>query len=404
MDSLPIYLDNHSTTRVDPRVVEAMHPFWDQWYGNAGSTSHVFGRRAKQAVDEARELVAHSIGAQPDEIVFTSGATESNNLALRGVLLRRASKGKHVVSLRSEHRAVLDPLRRLGREGFEVTLLPVLPQSSGDECGRVDLNDFHDALRGETQLASVMAANNEIGVLQPLLEIADACHQQGVLLHTDATQAVGKIPFDVGQVPVDLVSFTAHKLHGPKGIGALCVRRTSPPIRLTAQIDGGGQESGRRSGTLPVPLIVGFARAIEIAVGEREQEMIRQATLRDRLWEGLRSGISECRLNGPPLERTEGLAESAGWRRLPNNLNVQFSGLDGEALMMKTPDVAVSSGSACSAANPEPSHVLSALGLDADQIRSSLRFGLSRFTTEEEIERAVLALAAGARALRDLQS
>jgi cysteine desulfurase len=368
----PIYLDHHATTPVDPRVLDAMLPFFTEKYGNAASISHVFGWEAEKAVDAARAQIAHAIGAEPREIVFTSGATESNNLALKGCLPALKSKGNHIVSALSEHRAVLDPLKRLSREGCEVTLVPC------DATGLVSPESIASALTSRTILVSVMAANNEVGTINPLAEIANHCHERGILLHTDATQAVGKIPFDVAALNVDLASFNAHKLYGPKGIGALYVRRsgTSRP-RLTPILDGGGHERGLRSGTLPVPLIVGFGLAVQIAVHSLPEEAPRLRCLRDRLHEGLQAIFPSIRLNGHPMQR------------LPGNLNLSFPGLHGEALMMAMRDIAVSSGAACSSAEPEPSHVLRAMGLDDDLARASLRFGIGRFTTEAEIDEAI---------------
>jgi cysteine desulfurase len=393
MVSLPIYLDNHATTRVDPRVVAAMLPYFSQTYGNAGSTSHSFGWDAKEAVDSARQVIAQQIGASPREIVFTSGATESNNLALRGVCERRRRRGDHIISVVTEHKAVLDPLRRLSHRGFEVTLLPVT-QAGSPQAGRIDVQRVADAIREDTLLVSVMLANNEIGVLQPVDELAGVCRQHGIVLHTDATQAVGRLPVDVGQLGVDLLSFSAHKLYGPKGIGALYVRRSSPPLRLEPQIDGGGQEHGLRSGTLNVPGIVGFAEAVALCAAEMPEERRRIARLRDRLFVGLNSAVDNVVLNGPSL--------SDPLLRLPGNLNCSFGQVEGEALMMSMRDVAVSSGSACTSANPEPSHVLRALGLSDDQTRSSLRFGVGRFNTEEEIDFAVTLVSEAVQRLRRL--
>jgi cysteine desulfurase len=382
----PLYLDNHATTRVDPRVVDAMAPYWTECYGNAGSTSHAFGREARDAVERARERLAASIGAQPAELIFTSGATESNNLALRGVMERRRVRGRHLVSVVTEHRAVLDPLKRLAKRDHEVTYLPVYPASDPCRCGLIDLDQLSAVLRPDTQLVSVMLANNEIGVIQPLAEITKICHDQGVLVHCDATQAVGKMALDVERLGVDLLSFSAHKMYGPKGIGGLYVRR-SAALRLAAQIDGGGQERGMRSGTLPIPLIVGFAAAMELCLAELEHEPLRLAELRQRLWNAIQDQIPGCALNGPAWDQPQAAP------RLPNNLNVQFPGVDGESLMLEAAEVAVSSGSACTSASPEPSHVLRGIGLDDDQVRSSLRFGLGRFNTEAEMEQAAASLA-----------
>jgi len=373
----PIYMDNHATTRVDPRVLEAMLPWFTENYGNAASTNHAFGWQAREAVDAARASIAAAIGARSRELVFTSGATESNNLAIRGVAERVRQNGRHLVSVATEHPSVLDPLKRLADRGFEVTLLSVV--QTPDSCaGRILPAQVAEAIRDDTILVSVMLANNEIGTIQPLAEIAEVCRARGVLLHCDATQAVGKIPVDVDRLCVDLMSFTAHKLYGPKGIGALYVRRRWPPIRLEPVLYGGGHELGLRSGTLNVPGIVGFARAVEIAVEEMPQEAARLRALRDRLYEGLVAAIPGSTLNGPAL--------AGGELRLPGNLNMSFAGVDGEAVLLNLKEVALSSGSACTSANPEPSHVLRALGLGDEATRGSLRFGLGRFNTSEEVE------------------
>jgi cysteine desulfurase len=403
MTEQPIYLDNHATTRVDPRVVEVMLPYWNEVYGNAASISHTFGWQAQAAVDAARESIARAIGAESREIVFTSGATESNNLALRGLAARPDRRSGHIISVATEHKAVVDPLKRLARRGFEVTWLPVFgvqhQAASPTTCsleGRIDLQQLADTLRPDTLVVSIMWANNEIGVLQPLEEIGRLCHERGVLLHCDATQAVGKLTIDLQRVPIDLLSFTAHKIYGPKGVGALYVRRRTPRIRLEPQIDGGGQEQGLRSGTLNVPGIVGFAKALELCVAELPTETLRLQELRARLWNGLRATIPDVRLNGPSLDSLD--------LRLPGNLNCSFPYVDGEALMMRMRDIAVSSGSACTSANPEPSHVLRALGLSDDQTRASLRFGLGRFNTIDEIDTAVAAVSHAVRELRKLSS
>jgi cysteine desulfurase len=392
---LPIYMDNHATTRVDPRVVESMLPYFVEDFGNPGSVSHSFGSRAKEAVDAARLVIARAIDADEREIVFTSGATESNNLALRGITERTRRKGNHLVSVTTEHKAILDPLEKLGRRGFEITLLK--PVQNGDPlAGRVFPDQVAEAIRPDTALVSVMLANNEMGVIQPLEAIAAVCRAKGVLLHTDATQAVGKVPVDVRKLDVNLMSFSAHKLYGPKGIGALYVRRADPMVRLESQIDGGGQERGRRSGTLNVPGIVGFARAMELCLAELPKESVRLARMRDRLYTGLMAELPDLSLNGPALGDPT--------LRLPGNLNVSFGYVDGEALMMNMRDVAVSSGSACTSANPEPSHVLRALGVSEDRTRSSLRFGLGRFNTDEEVEFAIHAVVSTVRRLEQLGS
>lgn len=392
---LPVYMDNHATTRVDPRVVEAMLPFFTEQFGNPGSVSHGFGWDAKEAVDGARGSIAAAIGASEREIVFTSGATESNNLAIRGVAERGRRKGSHLVSVTTEHKAVLDPLEKLGRHDFEVTLLDVTPTGS-ERAGLIDPEQVARAIRDDTLLVSAMLANNETGVIQPLAEIGKICKQRGVLLHCDATQAVGKLLVSVEDLQVDLMSFTAHKMYGPKGIGALYVRRRNPAVRLQSQIDGGGQEGGLRSGTLNVPGIVGFARAVELCLEEMPTESVRLAGLRQRLFEGMTSELDGVTLNGPALELA-GL-------RLPGNLNLSFAYVDGEALMMSMKHLAVSSGSACTSANPEPSHVLRAMGLSEDLTRASLRFGLGRFNTAEEVEFAIQAVGESVRRLRKLSS
>lgn len=389
----PVYLDNHATTRVDPRVLEAMLPYFLTTFGNAGSSSHVFGWDAKDAVDRARELVARRLGGTAREWVFTSGATESNNLALKGAAERQRRRGMHLVTLATEHKSVLDPCSRLARRGWELTCLPVIPQAEL-QVGLVDLDRLAATLRDDTVLVSVMLANNEIGVIQPIAAIAELCHRRGVWLHVDATQAVGKIPVDVEQLQADLVSFSAHKIYGPKGVGALYVRRKAPHIRLEPLLDGGGQEGGVRSGTVNVPGIVGLANALELCVTEMDDERRRLQQLRDRLYAGLCRSVTGVQLNGPRLD--------GECLRLEGNLNVSFGDVDGEALMMSMREVAVSSGSACTSTNPEPSHVLRALGLSDDQTRASLRFGLGRFNTEAEIDFAIQAVSEAVHRLRGM--
>lgn len=368
----PIYLDHHATTPVDPRVLDAMLPYFREKFGNAASISHRYGWEAEAAVERAREQVAALIGAESRAIVFTSGATEANNLAFKGALPALRSRGNHLVSAVSEHRSVLDPLKRLAREKVHVTFVPC------DATALVTPEAIRDALTEETVLVSVMWANNEVGTISPVPAIASLCRERSVILHTDATQAVGKIPLDVTEAGVDLLSFSAHKLYGPKGIGALYVRRVGANRpRIQAEMDGGGHERGMRSGTLPVPLVVGFGEAASIALRERDEEALRLKRLRDRLHAGIVTRLPEVQLHGHPTER------------LPGNLNLGFPGVHGEALMMAMKDVACSSGAACSAAEPEPSHVLKAIGLDDDAAKATLRFGLGRFTTEEEIDRAI---------------
>ncbi len=380
-----IYMDNHATTRVDPRVVEAMLPYFTEKYGNAGSVGHIFGEEAREAVEHARGQIAGAIGAEPKEIVFTSGATESNNLAIRGIAERHRTRGDHLVSVTTEHKAVLDPIARLGRRGYDVTFLGVEPHGS-PRAGWLDPQKVANAIRDDTALVSVMLANNEIGVIQPLGEIARICRERGVLLHTDATQAVGKIPVDVRELGVDLMSFTAHKIYGPKGIGGLFIRRRPPIVRVDPQISGGGQQEGRRSGTLNTPGIVGFARAMCLCVEDLEAESQRLLQLRHDLFSGLRQAIADIELCGPTLEACD---ESGVPLRLPGNLNVAFVGVDGEALLMNMDRLAVSSGAACTSADPEPSHVLRALEMSVDLVRSTLRFGLGRFNTSAEVAAAV---------------
>lgn len=379
----PIYLDHHATTPVDPRVVEAMSPWWTADFGNPASRTHVFGWRAEAAVEAARETLARAVGAaSPQEIVFTSGATESDNLALTGVARALRNRGDHIVTVASEHPAVLDTARALAAEGFRITELPV------DRAGLVDPDDVARALTDRTVLVSVMWANNEIGVLQPIEAIAERCRARGVLFHSDAAQAVGKVPVDVGAAGVDLLSFTAHKLYGPKGIGALRVRRSRPRVRVEPLIHGGGHEGGLRSGTLPVPLIVGFARAVELALAEREAEAARLTALRTRLLERLRAELDGVFVNGD-LER-----------RLPGNLNVGFTGVDADALLAALPELAISTGSACASARAQRSHVLRALGLSEAELAASVRIGLGRTTTEAEVDAAAERLVAAVRAQR----
>jgi len=363
----PIYLDNNATTKPDPRVVEAMLPYLTEVYGNAASRSHAFGWAAEEAVAKARGQVAALLGADPREIVWTSGATESNNLAIKGVLEKLAPTGGHLITAVTEHKAVLDTAKHLEHAGHRVTYLPV------DSFGQIDLNALADVLTPETTLVSIMMGNNEIGTLQPVAEIGALCRERGVLFHTDATQSVGKMPVDVSALPIDLLSCTAHKMHGPKGVGALYVRRRSPRVRLTSQMDGGGHEMGMRSGTLNVPGIVGFGKACEICQNELPTEMPRLLALRDRLLAGI-LGIDGTQLNG---HRTE---------RLPHNVNIAFDGVEGDALLTSLPEVALSTGSACSSESLSASYVLKAIGLPDALAYASLRFGVSRFTTDAEID------------------
>jgi cysteine desulfurase len=389
---MTIYLDNHATTPVDPRVLDAMMPYFTEVFGNAGSSTHDFGRAAKRAVDQAREQIAAGIHAAAREIVFTSGATESNNLAIRGAAEQLSEKGRHIISVTTEHPSVLEPLEKLSQRGFEITLLPVT--AAGDErAGCIEPEQVAAAIRPDTILVSVMLANNEIGAIQPLAAIGRICRERGVLLHSDATQAVGKIAVDVEDLPIDLMSFSAHKIYGPKGVGALYMRKTGKRTKLKSQIDGGGQEAGVRSGTLNVPGIVGFAKALELCLTDLPGEQVRLYAMRNRLYEGISNGLSGVVLNGPKftlsaLSLEEGPGERAG-RRLPGNLNLSFDRVDGETLLIKTPDIALSSGSACSSTTPAPSHVLRALGVSNDIARGSVRFGWGRFNTPEEVEHVI---------------
>lgn len=381
---LPIYLDYHATTPVDPRVLQAMLPYFSEKFGNPASRNHRFGWEAEEAVERARKQVASLIGAQPREIIFTSGATESDNLALKGVAEAYANRGRHIITVATEHKAVLDSARRLEQRGFRVTYLPVKPD------GLVDLDQLRDSITAETILISVMYANNEIGVIQPIREIGRIAREKGVLFHTDAVQAAGKIPIDVEQDNIDLASLSAHKMYGPKGVGALYVRRKNPRVELVPLIDGGGHERGLRSGTLNVPAIVGFGEACAICQREMASEAERLRRLRDRLLERILAELDEVYVNGS-LEH-----------RLPNNLNLSFRYVEAEAILTAMHEVAVSTGAACSSANLEPSHVLRALGLSEDLIHSSIRFGLGRFTTEEEIDYVAGRVVEVVRKLREL--
>jgi cysteine desulfurase len=365
---LPVYMDNHATTRTDPRVLEAMLPYFCETYGNAASRNHEFGWVAEQAVEQARAQIAKLIGASSKEIIFTSGATESDNLAIKGVAEMYREKGNHIITQPTEHKAVLDSCKRLEKHGFRVTYLPV------QKDGRIDLDDLKRAMDDKTILVTIMAANNEIGVLQPIREIGALCHERGVLFHSDAVQAIGKVSFNVIQDNVDLASISAHKLYGPKGVGALYVRRKNPRVQLVAQIDGGGHERGMRSGTLNVPGIVGLGKACELAGAEMAEEATRLAALRDRLKTAIMGQLDEVYINGS-MEH-----------RLPGNLNLSFAYVEGESLLMGINDVAVSSGSACTSATLEPSYVLKALGAGDDLAHSSIRFGIGRFNTAAEVD------------------
>ena len=368
--NFPIYLDNNSTTPMDPRVLEAMLPFFNEKFGNAASRNHSFGWSAEEAVDYAREQVARLIGSTSKEIIFTSGATEANNLAIKGVYEMYGSQGNHMITVTTEHKAVLDACKKVEKMGGEVTYL------SPNEDGLINLVDLEAAITDKTILITVMYGNNEIGVVQDIKGISAIAKKNGILFHTDATQAVGKIPVDVNADGIDLLSFTAHKMYGPKGVGALYVRRKNPRVKVTSQMDGGGHERGMRSGTLNVPGIVGFGKACEISLNEMADEAIRLSAMRDRLEKELLT-IEEAYVNGNPAHR------------LPHVANISFKFVEGEGLMMGTKDIAVSSGSACTSASLEPSYVLKSLGLDDELAHSSLRFGLGRFTTDEEVDFAI---------------
>ncbi|MBN3891079.1 MAG: aminotransferase class V-fold PLP-dependent enzyme [Nostoc sp. JL31] len=368
MSVRPIYLDCHATTALDERVLAAMIPYFTEKFGNPASISHVYGWEAEAAVKQTREILATAINATPEEIVFTSGATEANNLAIKGVAETYFKKGQHIITVVTEHGAVIDPCNYLKSLGFEITILPV------QKDGLIDLTELKNAFRPETILVSVMAANNEIGVLQPLAEIGEMCRDRDIIFHSDAAQAIGKIPLDVQAMKIDLMSLTAHKVYGPKGIGALYVRRRDPRVQLAPQQHGGGHERGMRSGTLYTPQIVGFGKAIEIALAEQATETQRLTQLRQRLWEQL-SQVEGIHLNGHPQQRLAG------------NLSISVEGVDGAALLLGLqPVMAISSGSACSSAHTAPSHVLTALGHPQQLAYASIRFGIGRFNTEEEID------------------
>lgn len=381
--NLPIYLDNNSTTPMDPRVLDAMLPYFNAKFGNAASRNHPFGWAAEEGVDYAREQVAKLIGASEKEIIFTSGATESDNLAIKGVFEMYKEKGNHIITCVTEHKAVIDACKHLEKLGGEVTYLGVKAD------GLIDLADLEAAMTEKTILVAIMIGNNEIGVIQPIREISAIAHKYGALFMTDATQAVGKIPVDVNADGIDLMAFTAHKMYGPKGVGALYVRRKNPRVKVTAQMDGGGHERGMRSGTLNVPGIVGLGKACEICQLEMESEAIRLSALRDKLQAALTT-MEESYVNG----NTD--------HRLPHVANISFKYVEGEGLMMAMKDLAVSSGSACTSASLEPSYVLKSLGLSDDLAHSSIRFGLGRFTTDEEVEFAIEQTKKAVNHLRDL--
>ena len=381
---LPVYLDNHATTAVDPRVLDAMLPYFTEKFGNAASRSHEFGWKAEDAVENARGQIARLIHASPREIIFTSGATESNNLAIKGVAEEYRGKGNHIITQATEHKAVLDTCKRLETFGCEVTYLPVHPD------GLIDLDELRGAITPNTILISIMYANNEIGVIQPIEAIGKIAKEKKVLFHVDAAQAVGRIPVDVQKEGIDLLSISAHKIYGPKGVGALYVRRKDPRVDLSAMIDGGGHERGLRSGTLNVPGIVGLGRACELCQKEMAEESERLRRLRDKLKDAIANGLEGTSINGSMDHR------------LPNNLNLSFAGVEGDALLMGINDVAVSSGSACTSATLEPSYVLRALGVPEELAHSSIRFGLGRFNTDEEIEYAAARVIETVKRLREL--
>jgi len=380
----PIFMDNHSTTPMDPRVLEAMLPYFVEKFGNAASRNHQFGWEAEEAVENARKQIAKLIHCDAKEIVFTSGATESDNLALKGVVEMYKEKGDHVITCSTEHRAVLDTCKSLEKRGIKVTYLPVAKD------GLVSPDNVRNAITDKTILISIMLANNEIGTIHPIAEIGRIAKEKGILLHCDATQGVGKIPVDVETLKVDLMSFTAHKIYGPKGVGALYVRKKGPRVRLVPQIDGGGHERGMRSGTLPVPLVVGFGKACELCEQEMPTESKRTSALRDRLQAQIMGSLDECYLNGHPTQR------------LPHNLNISFAYVEGEALLMGVKEIALSSGSACTSATLEPSYVLRALGVGSDLAHSSIRFGLGRFTTAEEVDYTAKRMVEAVKRLREM--
>jgi cysteine desulfurase len=381
---LPIYMDYHATTPVDPRVLEAMMPYFNEKFGNAASRNHPFGWEAEEAVEIARKQVADLVGANPKEIIFTSGATESNNLAIKGVAEMYREKGNHVITCVTEHKAVIDTCKKLEKQGLRVTYLPV------QKDGRISLDELRAAITDKTILITIMTANNEIGVLQPIAEIGAIAKEKGILFHTDGVQAVGKVPFDVTALKVDLVSMSGHKIYGPKGVGALYVRRRNPRVLLAEQISGGGHERGMRSGTLNVTGIVGLGKAAQLCQQEMEKDTARLRALRDRLNAELHKNLDEIYINGS-MEH-----------RLPHNLNISFAYVEGESLLMGINDVAVSSGSACTSASLEPSYVLKALGAGDDLAHSSIRFGLGRWTTDEEVDYVVDKLTKVVRRLREM--
>ena len=379
-----VYLDNNATTPVDPQVLEAMLPYFCEKFGNAASRSHSFGWEAEEAVKLGRQQVAELIGAEADDILFTSGATEGNNLAIKGVAAMYVDKGRHVITQATEHKAVIDPCKYLEQHGCRVTFLPV------DRFGRVDVGQLANAIKDDTVLVSIMHGNNEVGTLQPIGEIGKLCKQRGVLFHTDCCQTFGKVPINVHEMGIDLLTCSAHNIYGPKGVGAMYVGRKRPRVRCEPILHGGGHERGMRSGTLNVPGIVGLGKAAELCRLHMDTEPARLTALRDRLWQGLSSQLDQVFLNGHPTERT------------PSNLSVSFAFVEGESLMMGMSDIAVSSGSACTSASLEPSYVLKALGVGEEYAHSSIRFSVGRFNTEAEIDYTIERVVAAVRKLREM--
>ncbi len=382
--NLPVYMDYHATTPVDQRVVDAMLPFFTEKFGNPASRQHQYGWKAEETVESSRASIAKLLNALPREIIFTSGATESNNLVLKGIAEAWKQKGNHIITVQTEHKSILDSCNKLEKLGYQITYMPV------DEYGKINVDHLREAITKKTILVSVMMANNEIGTIQSISDSGVLCREHEIFFHTDATQALGKIQIDIQKMSIDLLSFSGHKIYGPKGVGALYVRSTNPRIKLTAQSDGGGHERGMRSGTLNVPGIVGLAKAFEIAAQSMESESNRMKMLREKMFAAFTSQLDEVYLNGHPTDR------------LPNNLNVSFLHVEDNALMMSMKDIAVSTGSACSTADPEPSHVLKALKLPQERLHSAIRFGLGRFTTEEEVEYVIGRVVESVKKLRRL--
>ncbi len=380
----PIYMDYHATTPVDPRVLDVMLPYFTEKFGNPASRQHQFGWIAEEAVETSRSSIAKSLGVESREIIFTSGATESNNLALKGIADSYHHKGNHIITTLTEHKSILDPCKKLEKAGFKVTYLPV------DQYGNIDLNQFESEITSATILVSIMFANNEIGTIQDIKSISKICRDKGILFHTDATQAVGKINLNIKEMDIDLLSFSGHKIYGPKGIGVLFIKNSSPKIKLTMQMNGGGHERGIRSGTLNVPAIVGLAKALELSIQSMDDEEKRLRKLRDKMLSSFTKSLDDVYLNGHPINR------------LPNNLNVSFLHVEDTQLMMSMREIAVSTGSACSTADPEPSHVLKALGISKDRIHSAIRFGLGRFTTEEEVDYTIDKVVENVKKLRNI--